>query len=228
MQVHLSPVSRNTKTGPIPVSTTSADTCPATCPFKKTSKGAGGCYGDNFPMLFHWNKVSNHARGSSWPEFTRKIRALPRRQLWRHNQAGDLPGDGSQINPTQLMQLVKANRGRRGFTFTHYPMTPDNQALVFLANAGGFTINLSADNLAMADDLARLDIAPVVVALPHYTFKPTQTPEGRPVIVCPATLAEHINCNNCGLCQKQEKRPIIGFPAHGSHKHLVTTIAEGK
>lgn len=33
LRVHLSHVSGNKKTGPIPVSTTSADSCPADCPY---------------------------------------------------------------------------------------------------------------------------------------------------------------------------------------------------
>ena len=227
MNVHLSRYSRNGKTGPIPVSTSPASTCPNTCPFKskKGDKKAGGCYAENYPIRFHWQAVSQGKRGDTWPVFCDRISRLPRGQLWRHNQAGDLPGDGVSINPAQLMDLTRANTGRKGFTFTHYPMTPDNQALVYLANQAGFTINLSADNLADADKLADIDIAPVVVALPHYQFKPTVTPEGRPVIICPATLSEHVNCDNCGLCYRAD-RPIIGFPAHGARKTLVTKIAE--
>lgn len=225
MQVHLTQISRNTKTGPIPVSTTSADTCPATCPFKRQASGKpGGCYGDNYPMLYHWQAVTAGQRGGSWEHFCDEVSRLRKNQLWRHNQAGDLPGDGVRINAGQLMQLVKANRGRRGFTFTHYPMDDNNQALIYLANNSGFTVNLSANNLAQADQLAALEIAPVVVVLPEHTKKNTRTPAGRPVIICPATLFEGVNCDNCEMCQKVQ-HPIIGFPAHGSHKSLVNAIA---
>lgn len=227
MNVHLSRYSRNGKTGPIPVSTSPVSTCPDTCPFKskKGNQEAGGCYAENYPIRFHWQAVSNGQRGDPWPMFCDRISRLPRGQLWRHNQAGDLPGDGVHINPAQLMDLVKANRGRRGFTFTHYPLSDNNQALVYLANNAGFTINLSANNLAHADELSSLDIAPVAVALPHHQVKPTVTPAGRPVMICPATLSERINCDNCGLCYRAY-RPIIGFPAHGARKHLVTKITE--
>jgi hypothetical protein len=219
MNVHLTRYSRNSKTGPIPVSTSPASTCPDSCAFKRS-----GCYAENYPMRFHWSAVSKGTRGGSWPVFCDRIKRLPRRQLWRHNQAGDLPGCGKVIDAVALLELVRANKGRRGFTFTHKPMTPENQALVYMANGSGFTINLSADNLAHADELAALEVGPVVVALAEYQYKPTVTPEGRPVIICPATLSEHVNCDNCELCQKLA-RPIIGFPAHGARKALVTKIA---
>lgn len=85
--------------------------------------------------------------------------------LWRHNQAGDLPGENDTIDLVALAQLAEANVGKRGFTYTHKPMTADNAAAVKQANARGFTINLSADNLSEADDLAEMQVGPVVVVL---------------------------------------------------------------
>src|SRR5215470_15282572 len=106
---HLAPRSRNVKTGPIPVSTTSADTCPNACPLK-----AGGCYAvANFHLRQHWNKVTNGTRGDDYDAFLGKIAALPDGQLWRHNQAGDLPGVADTIDVTALARLIEANAGRR-------------------------------------------------------------------------------------------------------------------
>jgi hypothetical protein len=163
MRVHLAKRSKNTKTGPIPVSTTSADTCPDACPLKN----GGGCYAEaNFHLRQHWNKVTRNERGSGWGDFCEEIAALPDGQLWRHNQAGDLPGQGDAIDRSMLSQLVEANSGKRGFTYTHKPMTPENRREIFNANKWGFTVNLSANNLAHADELAALEIAPVVTVLP--------------------------------------------------------------
>jgi hypothetical protein len=124
-----------------------------------------------------------------------------------------------------FLELVKANEGRRGFTYTHYPMTDNNQVLIYLANAAGFTVNLSANTLGHADELAALEIGPVAVALPEYQTENTTTPEGRAVIVCPAHDSDYISCFNCGMCYEQ-RRPIIGFPAHGPRRALVTAITE--
>jgi hypothetical protein len=84
--VHLTLKSRNKKVGSIPVSTSSAATCPDACPLKSK-----GCYAASGPMSLHWHKVTDGKAGASWDTFTAQIAALPEGQAWRHNQAGDLP-----------------------------------------------------------------------------------------------------------------------------------------
>jgi hypothetical protein len=224
MRVHLAKRSKNSKTGPIPVSTTSADTCPQACPLKD----GGGCYAEaNFYLRQHWNKVTRGDRGSGWGDFCEDIAALPDGQLWRHNQAGDLPGEGNRINTTELGQLVAANKGKRGFTYTHKPMTSDNRIAVTAANAHGFTVNLSANNATHADELAALEIAPVVVVLPSSVQGnvKVETPAGRRVVVCPATYREDITCASCGLCQVRDRKVIVGFPAHGAAGAAANRVA---
>lgn len=208
---HLTRASANKKTGPIPVSTSSKSTCPS-CPLK-----GNGCYAEGGPLRLHWDKVSDGARGGTLPEFCADIRKLPRHQLWRWAQAGDLPGHDDRIDGAALEQIVQANHGRCGFGFTHYdPKTPANKAALVAANANGFTINLSADSLERADELAALGAGPVVVVLPIGATKPTRTPEGRFVAVCPATVRDDVTCATCGICAHATRKAIIGFPAHGS------------
>jgi hypothetical protein len=224
MRVHLAKRSKNAKTGPIPVSTTSADTCPDACPLKN----GGGCYAEaNFHLRQHWNKVTRSERGSDWGDFCEEIAALPDGQLWRHNQAGDLPGEGDAIDAQALGQLVEANTGKRGFTYTHKPMTSDNQIAVMASNAHGFTVNLSANNTTHADELAALEIGPVVVVLPSSVQGnvKVETPAGRRVVVCPATYREDITCASCGLCQMRDRKVIVGFPAHGAAGAAANSVA---
>lgn len=226
MRTTLTLRSRNGKTGPIPVSTTSADTCPPSCPFLKS-----GCYADAGPLALLWRDVNAGTKGMQWDAFCRTVAALPTGQLWRHNQAGDLPGHGDAIDAAQLVQLAAANTGRRGFTFTHKPVVghPDNAAAIQAANAAGFTVNLSANTLAHADELAALAIAPVAVVLPHdvdgSTTRTLQTPAGRTVSVCPATYREDVTCQSCQLCQRQDRTCIVGFPAHGNARRKASLIA---
>lgn len=146
--------------------------------------------------------------------------------MWRHNQAGDLPGEGDAINRDKLRELVRANGKRRGFTYTHKPATRGNLAAIRAANKAGFTINLSADNLTEADTLAETGL-PVVVVLPSDTRKAVKTPDGRTVALCPATIADNITCMNCGLCAMAGRKAIIGFPAHGASKNKASAIAKG-
>jgi len=220
MFTHLTLKSRNAKTGPIPVSTTAADSCPKACPFSHN-----GCYADGGPLAIHWRKVTEGKAGESFARFLDKIRALPAGQLWRHNQAGDLQGKGNAISGKALLDLVEANKGKRGFTYTHKPMTTRNAALVRMANDNGFTINLSGNNLAHADKLASLQAGPVVTVLPADASENTTTPQGRKVVVCPATQRDDISCATCKLCAVAKRDFIIGFPAHGASKRKAESVA---
>lgn len=212
--------SRNAKTGPIPVSTTTSTTCPDACPLKRS-----GCYADGGPLRIQWDKVTRGETGHTWADFLSQVRALPANQLWRHNQAGDLPGIGDEIDGKAMYDLVVANTGKRGFTYTHKPMDSiSNREAIAHANSSGFTVNLSANNLDHADELADLGIAPVVVVLPQDQKENTETPKGRKVVVCPATIRDDVSCMTCGLCARL-RDAIVGFPAHGNGAKKANAIA---
>ena len=220
-RVALTLKSANKKTGPIPVSTTTFDTCPDACPLQ-----GAGCYAQSGPLAIFWRKVTEGRAGGSWRAFCDAVAALPAEQLWRHNQAGDLPGDRKDIDPLALAELVKANRGRRGFTYTHYPMSEANKVCVRIANREGFTVNLSANNPAHADTLAETRAGPVVTILPGAVHgrQTLRTPAGRTVVVCPATYRDDVTCASCGLCARQ-RDCIVGFPVHGSGARKANAIA---
>lgn len=222
-QAHLTLKSRNEKVGPIPVSTTSAKTCPSDCPFKKS-----GCYADGGPLALFWGKVTRGEAGADWDAFCGQVKALPEGQLWRHNQAGDLPSnDGRMIDQAAMMALVTANKGKRGFTYTHHsPMHPLNAASIEHANKNGFTVNLSGNNLAHADKLAALDIGPVVAVVTEEHPEHSTTPEGRKVVVCPEQTGKAKSCAECGLCQKANRAVIVAFRAHGVSKRKAIMIAQ--
>ena len=210
---HLTLSSANVKTGPIPVSTTSAETCPDSCPLKQ-----GGCYAKSGPLGLHWAAVTNNKRGGDFDAFIKQIEGLPRDQLWRHNQAGDLPGDNLTIDAAALSRLVHANKNKRGFTYTHKPLTAENQAAIKAANQNGFTINLSANRIQDVDGLAALNIGPVVTILPEKGGKVTYTSGGLKVVTCPAQTNNKTTCATCGLCQKVDRGYAIGFIVHGTGK----------
>lgn len=212
MKFHLSMKSSNAKTGPIPVSTSSRETCPTDCSMRDE------CYAGTGPLALHWSAVTNGARGVDFTEFCDAIASLPDRQLWRHNQAGDLPGDGVTVDPVRLGMLVRSNEAKRGFTYSHYR---DSESLRWIrhANDFGFTVNLSGNNPADADMLADTGAGPVVTVLPSDCAQKglkLETPAGRRILVCPATTHDNVSCATCGLCAKSDRDFIIGFPAHGS------------
>lgn len=229
--------SRNSKIGPIPVSTTSNETCPPSCAL------FDACYAKGGPLWILWAAVSKHAPGASWTNslghkltsltwdaYCEAIRLLPAGQAWRHNQAGDLPGVGDRIDAAKLRQLAKANRGRRGFTYTHKPVlnNPANAAAIAEANAEGFTVNVSANHVNDVDALVALDIGPVVCVLPSTVHgkQDISTEGGTRIVVCPATYIESVRCVDCMLCEKRDRTCAVGFPAHGARKRAASALSQ--
>lgn len=222
MHVHLTMVSSNSKTGPIPVTTSPSPSCAPDCPLKDA-----GCYGDFGPISLHWTKVDKGKMGNmlSWQELCAAVRKFPKHQLWRHNQVGDLPHKRGRIDAEALDTLAWANRERKGFTYSHHkvlggsPVAKANLEAISAANADGFTVNLSADSLKEADEMAATGQPTVTILQSEGPF-PRTTPEGRRVVVCPAYTAE-IQCAQCALCAKADRKSIVGFPAHGTRKRMV-------
>lgn len=216
--------SSNAKTGAIPVTNSSRDTCPPACPLR----GDAGCYDEAlFWTRLNWDKVDSGERGGSWSDLCDHIRALPDGQLWRHNVAGDLPPSGkNQIHISKLLQLIEANSGRKGFTYTHYPMTFINEGLVNMANRRGFTINASADTEKKAVNLYRRELPTVALVAANKRgadwrkFKR----DGVQFVRCPAEYLE-TDCAACQLCQRSDRRCIVGFTPHGSNKNSAEIIA---
>ena len=185
-------------------------------------------------MGIHWAIVTRGERGIPFADFVFTVSQLPANTFWRHNQAGDLPGVGDSIDTEALSQLVRANGGKRGFTYTHKPVLGDgnqataNRAAVRFANGRGFTVNLSANTLSHADTLADADAGPVVVVLPSGFGARGKTPGGRDVVLCPAQKVEGMTCDKCRLCSLADRPFIVGFQPHGSAAKAVQSIADGK
>lgn len=230
--------SGNSKVGPIMVTTSPRASCPDACPFRRDN--VGGCYAEQLPLVMFWTaldkgdagdtvKASSKAnvRVHSLAELCAAIEAQACGALWRHNQAGDLIKDATgDICHATLDAIVAANAGKRGFTYTHHDMRNSrNRAAVQGANKAGFTINMSANSPAHADELLALEIGPVVTTLAHDATENTTTPAGKKIVVCPATTRENVSCATCKLCSIASRDFVIGFPAHGAGKRKVSTLA---
>lgn len=209
--------SENRKTGPIPVTYGSRKSCPPSCPHYEDD-----CYGEDFHTSLAWDRVDT--QGVPLPGLVNFINMMPLGQLWRDKVAGDLPGEGERVDPVALGEVVKANIGRRGFTYTHKKSA---QAIKWIrhANEWGYTINLSADDAGEADALAELQAGPVVCIVPMDTPAKTTTPAGRNIVVCPAQLKEGVTCFTCELCQRRDRTVIVGFRAHGSKARIADAKA---
>ena len=226
MKVLFSLISGNRKTGPIPVSITESKSCPTSCPLLNN-----GCYSAAGRMRIHWNRLDKSRKTKhSWKNFIKQVKGLFPGQFWRHNSAGDLVGTGNHIDKTKMMELINANKGRRGFTYTHKPVlglskqARKNAELIRVANEKGFIVNLSGDSLSHADQLSDLGVAPVVSIVPTDHPKHSFSPAGRKVLVCPEQTIG-ITCDQCMLCTKKDRKFIVAFRAHGVSKRAVSQRA---
>lgn len=229
--------SKNRKTGNIPVSMSPKHTCPDACPMKNN-----GCYAALGPLNIQWQRYSKTSNvKQDYAEFISNVKALPNGQLWRHNQAGDLLMDAKhhdRINANAAMKLAKANTGKVGFTYTHYPIlrsqASDNVGIAsILANRKaiesmnrlGFTVNISANNLAHADVISDSNInAPIVSVVPINSPAKLTTPKGHKVIVCPSQTRSNVTCATCKLCANAKRKVIIGFRVHGVATNKMANI----
>ena len=221
VNVHISKKSANSKVGKIPVTTSSAGTCPTTCPMWD------GCYAKTGPQSCHWRKVTDGERGGSWDDLTKFVSQLSAGQLWRHNVSGDLPyvtaPDGQElINLALLKQLVDANKASdaKGYTYSHHKLNTHNLEALKYANKNGFTINASCESLTQADD-ARAQGLPAVCVVPSDEDTPTHTPAGHKVTICPAQLHDKVSCSNCKLCSYTNRSQVVAFLAHGARVNKV-------
>lgn len=198
--------SSNAKTGPIPQTYSQPETCPPSCMHYKST-----CYAEGFHTSLSWRRAKD---GIDLQTLCTNVAALPDGQLWRHNVAGDLPGIGEDVDLGALRALTAANKGRRGFTFTH-KHSAEALAAAAEATAGGLIVNVSADGLQMLDSLHQRGAWPLVVVLPSTAAEKLTSPGGVDVVVCPAQTREDATCETCGLCTRAGRPKAIGFLSHG-------------
>lgn len=208
--VHVTPKSSNAKTGPIPVTTTSRNTCPPSCSWYDK-----GCYAKYGPLGLHWDKVSKGDRGLGWDDFLGWVKDLPKGTVWRHNQAGDLPGEGEVLDLDKCVDLATYAQPTLGFTYTH--KWKDNVDLVRLMNDIGFVVNTSCDT--QEDAKVSMDLG-----LPTTMMLSDEVPLDFPVVRCPAEYMD-TNCAKCKLCARKDRKVAVGFTPHGTgKKHIVRTL----
>jgi hypothetical protein len=121
-----------------------------------------------------------------------------------------------------LLQLAKATRHlRAAWSYTHFPMGPENQAAVRQAAAKGLVINASTESRSVAAGLQRQGI-PVVCVVPPDAPAVFRH-QGVRFVACPATRpASGVQCSSCGgrwglpLCAQAARSFVVTFPAHGA------------
>lgn len=223
------PLTRNKKLGFASTSISGQETCPDTCLLKKS----GVCYAKTGRLALHWSKANK-----SWADFLASFDVLPDGFIFRHNQAGDLPGKGNKVDAKKLGELTRKVSRLRAFTYTHKPILPvkgvskdtvaRNRTAIEAANRNGFTINVSCDSLAQVDAMKKAKVkAPLTVVLPSNAPLTQKTKAGHKVIVCPSQHIDGMTCSKCMICHNQKRGFAVGFRAHGTQKkRLDATLKE--
>lgn len=200
----------NSKTGAMLLVRSPRSTCPDSCGLK-----GNGCYAENFPLAFHWLK--QETSGVDFATVLYAIRTLPRESVWRLFEAGDFepsPENPELISPSQVLSLLSANKGKRGFGYTHYPVLPNLEAFQ-LMNSSGLTINVSADTFEQAAVYFSLGLPTTLLV--SENFPKDKTVDGLRVVVCPnQSLKSKPTCLQCQMCAKPDRDYVIGFRVHGT------------
>lgn len=238
-RAHLTPISNNHKVGPIAVSTTSRDTCPARCPLRATKAGLRGCYADGQPLRGHWDLVDSGERGVIWSQFCREVANLPAGRMLRLSQAGDQPTGATpdRISRRAMIWLAQARqvsgngpeRGGVTFGYTHHRLSRANLTTLALLRQQGIVINASADSLDEARRIRqRHPDLPLTVLVPSDFATPLRDPDLGRVVVCPAQTGS-LSCATCGagspLCARPVRDYVIAFRAHGIAHQLAGRVA---
>ena len=121
---------------------------------------------------------------------------------------------------------VAVPRGGFAFTYSHY----DPGLFIDLYAPGRTVINSSAGSILEAAVRYRQGI-PTVVDVPPGTDNRFNF-GGVEFRACPATLASHINCGNCGgrrapICAQPDRDYVVTFPWHGPPHVLKAAVKSG-
>ena len=205
----------NSKTGAMLLVRSPRSTCPESCGLK-----GNGCYAENFPLALHWLKQDT--TGVDFSVVLYAIRTLPKGSIWRLFEAGDFepsPENPELISSQQVISLLAANKDKRGFGYTHYPVLPNLEVLQ-LMNSSGLTINASADSLEQAKLYFELGLPTTLLVAEN--FPKDKTVDGLRVVVCPnQSTPSKPTCLQCQMCQKPDRDYVIGFRAHGTKKRKI-------
>jgi len=226
LKFHFVKKSGNKKTGIMPVTYNSRQTCPTDCIFKK--ENGGGCYAENYHTRLNWDKVTAGTRGGSFKELLENIKGLKPGTIWRACVAGDIPANiNGEISRTYIKGLTAANKGLKGYSYTHRKLSlGENISLLKTANKQGLTINISTETETAADNVIKNKLPAVMVVKSTETRNSWTTKGGNKVLICLAQTAGK-SCIDCKLCQdRPSPKLIIAFKAHGNQAKKIDKILD--
>ena len=204
--------SGNRKTGPL-FSTYRAvskpdfeGTCPKSCPFLYK------CYAN-----FHFTNMRSNAARERHQNVTDYIVSLPRKAIVRHLVSGDLSLNG-KVDYEYINEMLEGHKQRpdiKGYGYTHMWREIDPKMLNALPNLT-FNASVESPSDVLLASAMGWPIARVLNNEQTEKFKE----DGVTTIICPSQTAD-VQCNQCMLCFKEDRKFHIGFMPHGVNKKSI-------
>jgi hypothetical protein len=205
--------SHNKKTGAMPVTSTSSNSCPVTCGLYND------CYGKSSYTRLQWDKLDK--KGIDFNQLMNLINSLRKNSPIRFNVVGDLTNNNGIIDSNKLIKLANTvkNRALNMILYTHLELSYLNVAAFKLAFLKGLHINISCETIDKAKQALNYGLNSVIV-LPMGSINKVLKIDDFIIVRCPNEYNAKIQCVNCMLCSKDrvQKRVVIAFTAHSTTK----------
>lgn len=217
----LTPVSGNSKTGPIPVTSRTMDTCPTDCPFYP--ERSGGCYGTG--RLFgitrkHANTLTEKDLDARLAKVRKGARYL------RDRVVGDVLTPDGDVDFDYIAAIARAGAraGLRVFGYTHAwrRFTADDVTRI---KQEGYTMNASCET---EQDVQRAVDLGMPVVLTGDEWDDGQMVAGKRVVTCPAQTGQTESCATCGLCASPNRKAVVRFMVHGVARNKAGASIDGR
>lgn len=210
--VHVVARSANRKTGPIPVTYRTQDTCPLDCPFLPGGE-FGGCYGTG--RLFASARKYSGSLDLERAIWKVRLGMADGARYLRDRVVGDVVTPDGTLDRDYvagIAQLATEN-GLLAFGYTHAWRLFTLPDLTWLRRLTGYVMNASTETIGDVKT-ALLTGLPVTIVnddIPEGTMI-----AGKRVVTCPAETRQNVTCASCGLCAKRDRTAIIRFTTHGT------------
>lgn len=216
MNILATPTSSNRKTGNVPTLWVGRTEEEARESCSGCSLLGKGCYAWSGAVRF--GAISARKKAMRDPQ-SRTIAAALRgaarsARMVRATGIGDIGRSGVDLADQVVNAAASAGLALVGYT--HHWREPG------VAAAWRGRLMASTETLADTDRAVNEGWRATVIVAADAPRRST-TPEGRPVTVCPAQIAEEptyrgkaITCNDCRLCDASRSGPVVAFRSHGN------------
>jgi hypothetical protein len=208
--VSITPISGNSKLGPIASTGRPRRTCPTTCTFNPVNPdGVGGCYtAGRIDAMYE-----RYARDYTNADAVALLKRAKSDRL-RDRVDGDVLTNGF-IDLYYLRELTSAAKeaGMRWiFGYTH------EEGLIPSDVPDGYVMNVSCETEEQVQDAIDRGFNAVIAT---HQYLHGDVVAGRKIVQCPAERVESINCGNCGgsagpICGRADRETVVLFSLHGS------------